>query len=66
MYFSYCDMFKKMKRYLFEVVEDLIKNFDVEFGLGKYKEILDFFYYFRYSYYLDSDEEELLCDSLFN
>lgn len=55
-----------MKRYLFEVVEDLIKNFDVEFGLGKYKEILDFFYYFWYSYYLDSDEEELLCDSLFN
>lgn len=66
MYFSYCDMSKKMKRYLSEAVEDLIKNFDAEFGSGKHKETSDPLHYPRHSHHLDSDEEESSCDSSFN
>lgn len=62
----YCDMSKKMKRYLSEAVEDLIKNFDAEFGSGKHKETSDPLHYPRHSHHLDSDEEESSCDSSFN
>ncbi|XP_078335505.1 protein broad-minded-like isoform X6 [Crassostrea virginica] len=62
----YCDMSRKMKRYLTEAVEELIKNFDAEFGSGKHKESSDPLIYHRHSHHLDSDEEESSCDSSFN
>jgi uncharacterized protein (DUF2164 family) len=37
----YSDMSRKMKRYITEAVEELIKNFDAEFGSGKHKENSD-------------------------
>nr|XP_022341870.1 protein broad-minded-like isoform X2 [Crassostrea virginica] len=62
----YCDMSRKMKRYLTEAVEELIKNFDAEFGSGKHKESSDPLIYHRHCHHLDSDEEESSCDSSFN
>lgn len=59
-------MSKKMKRYISEAVEDLIKSFDAEFGSGKHKETSDPLHYPRHSHHLDSDEEESSCDSSFN
>ena len=59
-------MSRKMKRYLTEAVEELIKNFDAEFGSGKHKESSDPLIYHRHNHHLDSDEEESSCDSSFN
>ncbi|XP_061197318.1 protein broad-minded-like [Saccostrea echinata] len=62
----YCDMSRKMKRYITEAVEELIKNFDAEFGSGKHKETSDPLIYHRHSHHVDSDEEESSYDSSFH